>query len=193
MRQMQNRQVMRARKYLCRYDEIVKEMAEKMLSQEVTNSITINFMETMIPHHQAAIYMSENLLQYTTYQPLQEMAKSIIKTQTEGEEQMKEIARTTYGFPNMPQEINCYQEKYLEITKHMLEKMKNAPRTIYINLDFTYEMISHHEGAVAMCENLLNDRIDPRLKVLAEDIIEKQTKGVQDLKEIQKRLSGKVY
>jgi uncharacterized protein (DUF305 family) len=189
VREMQNRQVMRARKYLCRYDEIIKEMAEKMLSQEVTNSITINFIETMIPHHQAAICMAENLLQYTTYQPLQEMAKNMIKDQTEGIEQMKEIARTTYGFQNMPQEVNCYQEKYLEITKHMLEKMKNAPRTIYINLDFTYEMISHHEGAIAMCENVLNYRIDPRLKVMADKMIEKQTKEVKDLKEIQKRLS----
>ena len=36
VREMQNRQVMRARKYLCRYDEIIKEMAENMLSQEVT-------------------------------------------------------------------------------------------------------------------------------------------------------------
>ena len=53
-------QIVRANRYLYRYDEIVKQMAEKMLSRNVTNSITINFIECMIPHHQAAIEMSEN-------------------------------------------------------------------------------------------------------------------------------------
>ena len=186
---MQNRQVIRARKYLCQYEKILNEMEEKMLSQEVTNSITINFIEMMIPHHQATIAMVENLLQYTTYGPLQEIAKNIIKMQAERIEQMQEITRTTYGYQNMPQEVNAYQEKYLEITKQMLEKMRNARRMVYINLDFTYEMIPHHEGAIAMSKNILNYRIDPRLKAIADGIIEEQTKGVKDLKEIQRRLS----
>ncbi len=127
---------MRARKYLYRFDEILNQMAEKMLSQEITNSITINFIKCMIPHHQAAIYMSENLLQYTNYKPLQEIAKNIIKTQTKGIVEMEEIKKNTYGFQNMPQEVNCYNEKYFEITKNMIERMKKAPRTQYINWNF---------------------------------------------------------
>lgn len=127
---------MRARKYLYRFDEILNQMAEKMLSQEITNSITINFIKCMIPHHQAAIYMSENLLQYTNYKPLQEMAKNIIKTQTKGIIEIEEIQKNTYGFQNMPQEVNCYNEKYFEITKNMIERMKKAPRTQYINWNF---------------------------------------------------------
>lgn len=190
---MQNRDVMKARKYLYRFDQIVDEMADKMLSQNITNSITINFIECMIPHHQAAISMSENLLGYTRYQPLQDIAKNIIKMQTTGIEQMKEIANTTYGFSNMPQDINNYQEKYLAITQNMIERMKNAPRCIYINLDFTNEMIPHHEGAIAMCHNLLQYRIDPRLKSLADSIIDEQSKGVEELKEVQKRLCGKNF
>ena len=128
--------MMRARKYLYRFDEILNQMAEKMLSQEITNSITINFIKCMIPHHQAAIYMSENLLQYTNYKPLQEMAKNIIKIQTKGIIEIEEIQKNTYGFQNMPQEVNCYNEKYFEITKNMIERMKKAPRTQYINWNF---------------------------------------------------------
>lgn len=184
---MQNRQAMRAKKYLCRYDEIVNEMAKKMLAKNGTNSITINFIEDMVPHHQAAIEMSQNLLQFTTYQPLQEMAKNIIKMQTTGIEQMEEIARTTYGFSNMPLDANRYKKKYLEITKNMIEKMKNTPRLININLNFVNEMIPHHEGAIAMCENLLLYRIDPRLKLMAEAIVKEQMKGAYELKEIQRK------
>lgn len=188
---MQNMQIVRANRYLYRYDEIVKQMAEKMLSQNVTNSITINFMECMIPHHQATIEMSENLLQYTRYQPLQEIAQNIIKMQTEGIQEMEEICKTTYGFPNTPQVVDNYRQKYLEITKNMVERMKNAPRCVNINLNFIHEMIPHHEGAIAMCENLLDYRIDPRLKLVADSIIKEQSEGVKQLKEVQRRLCGK--
>lgn len=188
---MQNRQMIRAKRYLYRFDQILNEMTEKMLSQKVTNSITIDFIECMIPHHQAAIDMCENLLSYTRYPALQKMANDIIQTQTIGIKKMKEIASTTYGFPNTPQDVKNYTEKYLEITKNMIENMKSAPRCININLDFINEMIPHHEGAVAMCENLLPYRMDPRLKLVADTIIEEQSKGVNQLKEIQKKLRGK--
>lgn len=188
---MQNRQIVRAKRYLYRYDEILNQMAEKMLSQNVTNSVTINFIKCMIPHHQAAIDMSKNLLEYTTYQPLQEMAENIIKMQTQGIQQMEEICKTTYGFANTPQVVDNYMKEYLEITKNMIEKMKNAPRCVNINLNFTNEMIPHHEGAIAMCENLLQYRMDPRLKLMAESIIKEQCEGVQQLKEVQKTLCGK--
>ena len=108
---MSNRQVVRAKKYLCRFDEILDKMAEEMLSQEISNSITINFIKSMIPHHRAAIYMSQNLLEHSMYEPLRKIAQNIIETQTKGIEEMKEIMNTTYGFQNMTQDINCYQNK----------------------------------------------------------------------------------
>ena len=52
-------------------------------------------------------------------------------------------------------------------------------------------MIPHHEGAIAMCENLLKYRIDPRLKGVADSIIEEQRQGVEEMKQIQKRLGGR--
>lgn len=178
---MQNSQVIRAKRYLFRFDQILNEMADKMLSQEVTSSITINFIKCMVPHHQAAIYMSR-------YQPLQEIAKNIIRVQTDGIEQMNEIARTTTNLYNQERDVNTYMAKYLEITKNMIERMKNSPRCININLNFVGEMIPHHEGAIAMCENLLQYRIDPRLRNVADAIIKEQSEGVEKLKEIQKRL-----
>lgn len=188
---MQNQNIVKAKRYLFRFDQILNQMADEMLSQNVTNSITINFIECMIPHHQAAIYMCENLLEYTIYEPLKIIAQNIIKTQTKGIEQMKEIARTTYRFSNTEQDINSYMEKYLEITKNMIERMKNSPRCININLNFVNEMIPHHEGAIAMCENVLKYRIDPRLRVVADSIIKEQSEGVNQLQGVQRNLCGK--
>ncbi|MCI8384095.1 MAG: DUF305 domain-containing protein [Clostridia bacterium] len=186
---MQNRQMIKARKYLCCFDEILNQMSEKMLSPEITNNITINFIQSMILHHQTGIDLSKNLLEYTSYHPLQEMAKNRIVKQTKAMEEMTEIARTTYG-QNMPQDVNSYMEKYFEITKNMIDKMKNAPRWIFINLDFTYEMIPHQEGAIAMCQNLLQYRMDPRLKAIADSMIEEQTKEIQQLMIWQRKLRG---
>lgn len=180
--------IVQAKRYLLRFDEILCNMANEMLSQEVTESITVNFIRCMIPHHQAAIYMCENLLKYTNYQPLEEIAHNIIKTQTRGIEQMREIIRTTCGYNNSKKDICCYTNEYLVITRNMIYRMKNSPRCANINLNFVGEMIPHHEGAIEMCNNLLKYCIDPRLKVVAESIIQEQTNGVRQLKEIQRKL-----
>ncbi len=185
---MENRKTMEAKRYLNRFDQILSQMANKMLTRDIIGNITIDFIECMIPHHQAAIYMCENLLQYTDYEPLEKIAKGIIEMQTRGIEQMKEIAKTTSGYCNTPRDVNHYMAKYYEITKNMIYRMKNSPRCVNINLSFVNEMIPHHEGAIAMCNNLLQYKIDPRLIDVADTIIKEQSEGVRQLEEIRNSL-----
>ena len=185
---MENTNNLNTKEYLNRFDEILNNMANQMLSQKITNNITLNFIRCMIPHHQAAIYMCENLLRYTYYKPLQDICHNIIKTQTDGIEQMREIASTTTGFYNNRREVNWYMRTYFEITRNMIEKMRNAPKCDNINLDFTNEMIPHHKGAIEMCKNLLKFRIDPRLSKVAQSIISEQSKGVSELNDVRKNL-----
>ncbi len=174
--------------YLMRFNEILCNMESKMLSQNITNSITVNFITCMIPHHEAAIYMCENLLKYTNYTPLIQIANNIIQMQTKGIEQMKCILETTVGYINSNQNVNYYMTEYFRIVKNMISKMKNSPRTNSINFNFTGEMIPHHEGAIEMCNNLLKYRIDPRLNIVAQNIIHEQSEGVKKLENIQRNL-----
>ena len=92
---MQNTRILMAKEYLLKFDQILNNMGERMLSDDIINNITINFIRCMIPHHQAAIYMCENLLKYTQYKPLIAIANNIINMQTRGIEQMRQIERTT--------------------------------------------------------------------------------------------------
>lgn len=177
-----------AEKYLYRFDQILNEMTNKMLIKPTTDDITIYFIRCMVPHHQAAIDMCENLLRYTTYSPLIQVATNIIKVQQKGIKDMLEIARTTSGNKNSRYELENYTRIYKEIAKNMILGMKNSPRTMKINLDFTGEMIPHHKGAIAMCNNLLQYRIDPRLRIVAQNIIKEQTRGVEQLEAIRKNL-----
>lgn len=175
-------------KYLKRFDEILCQMENKMLNRNSISDITLDFIECMIPHHQAAIYMCENLLKYTDCEPLQEIARNIIQTQTKGIQQMQEIAKNTCGFVNSQNDLNCYISRYLAIARKMICRMRNSPRCENINLSFINEMIPHHEGAISMCENLLKYCIDPRLKSVAESIIKEQSQGVKQLKEVRRMI-----
>lgn len=181
---MDNQKVLRARSYLSRYDKILQEMENKMKSFEPENNITKYFIECMIPHHQSAIYMSKSLLEYTTYEELQKMARRMIEVQTEEIEELCEIYRTTIGYINTKEDTQKYNNKYLLITTNMINKMKMSCRTININLNFATEMIPHHEGAIEMCNNLLKYCIDPRLKRIAQKMIKEQNEQIQRLKQI---------
>ena len=52
--------------YLNAYYLILDTMVQRMTSVQLTYSISHNFIQQMIPHHQAAIEMSKNILKYTT-------------------------------------------------------------------------------------------------------------------------------
>ena len=99
---------------------------------------------------------------------------------------MKEINETASKFLNYQRNVDLYMTKYFSITEKMINQMKNSTRSININLNFVDEMIPHHEGAICMCENLLQYCVDPRLKMVADSIINEQIKGVMQLKEIQR-------
>ena len=185
---MEYQSVFEMKEYLRRFDQILCEMSNKMLSFNMTSNITINFIECMIPHHEAAIYMCENLLTYTDYKPLYDIANNIIIEQTNGVNQMKEIVRTTQTRASILSHVTSYENTYFEIVKSMINKMKNSLRMQNINLDFTSEMIPHHEGAIQMCNNLLKFPVDQRLKMVASSIIKQQTEGIIKLKKVQEEL-----
>lgn len=180
---------LRVKKYLERFEEILCAMEYKMWYAKVNENITKYFIECMIPHHQAAIYMCENLLQYTHFEPLIAIANSIIKEQSTGICQMSDIYNTTNNCCNFEENVNSYTKKYCEIVKAMVYKMKNSPKDININLDFVNEMVPHHEGAIYMCKNVLEYDIDARLKEVALSIIEEQEKGVKELENLRNKLN----
>ena len=79
-----------AERYYARSREILGTMTLAMTTALETDSVSHNFIVQMIPHHQAAVEMAQNLLQYTTCVPLQELADRIIIEQTRGIETMQD-------------------------------------------------------------------------------------------------------
>ncbi len=176
-------------KYLYDYREIFDVMKNEMSNAEVTESISKNFISTMIPHHAAAIKMSENLLKYTTYIPLQNMALQIIETQAKGIEEMQQIAEKCSALINTPMQLRAYKNSYNTAVNTMYAAMSTAPQFNSINCDFIREMIPHHRGAVFMSQNALRFPVCAELVPILKSIIAEQTRGIAEMKKMYTKLN----
>ncbi|MCH5264447.1 MAG: DUF305 domain-containing protein [Lachnospiraceae bacterium] len=177
------------KEYLDAFHCILDNMIQGMTEAELSDSISHNFIVQMIPHHQAAIEMSENLLKYTTNIPLQEIALQIVKEQTASIENMKEIESCCSDMENGAEEVCQYQERMGQIMETMFTAMRNAPAVNDINCNFIWEMIPHHKGAVEMSELTLRYPICPELIPVLQAIITSQKRGIMQMQRLMQRMS----
>lgn len=170
--------------YLDSYYRILDEMIRGMTNVILTDSISNNFILQMIPHHRAAIEMSQNILKYTTNIPLQTIATGIIKEQTKSIADMQAIQHFCGRLCNCERDLQLYQRKTDHIINTMFERMENARSTNNINADFMWEMIPHHMGAVEMSKNALQYDICQDLKPILNAIITSQEKGIRQMTQL---------
>lgn len=177
-------------RYLSTFQCILDEMIHGMTQAGLTDSISHNFIVQMIPHHQAAIEMSQNILQYTTNIPLQEIATCIIDEQTESIAQMERALDCCARMINEEEEVCRYQNQIERIMNDMFCAMENAPQCNNVNISFIREMIPHHLGAVRMSELLLKQDICPELCPIAEAILVSQKRGIRQMQRLLRCIAG---
>ncbi len=170
--------------YLSDYHCILDEMIQKMTKAELDSSISHNFIVQMIPHHRAAIEMSENILKYTTNLSLQDIASNIVSEQTGSIENMEKILACCSRQKNNEQDLCLYQRKTDRIMQAMFSQMGDACSTNEINCNFMREMIPHHMGAVEMSQNALQYEICPELKQILAAIITSQERGILQMRNL---------
>lgn len=174
--------------YLSAFTCILEEMIQGMTSAPLTDSISHNFITQMIPHHQAAIRMSENILRYTTDLTLQSIAQGIITEQTKSIANMQTALESCAAYSNAQQDLLLYQRRTGLILRTMFSEMWSARATNAVNCDFMWEMIPHHQGAVRMSENALQYSLCPELKPILEAIISSQKRGIREMQALLRRL-----
>ena len=176
--------------YLNTYYNILNTMIKRMTGVQLTNSISYNFIQQMIPHHLAAIEMSKNILKYTTNLEVQSIATNIISSQTQSISNMQAIQSKCRMLTNQDYELCKYMRRFEKIAQTMFFEMRSAPVTNGVNSNFVREMIPHHEGAVRMSNNALQFNICPGLKPILDAIIATQCEGIQQMKHLLNRLDN---
>lgn len=177
--------------YLEKFHCIVKTMICEMTSAQLKDSISYNFIVQMIPHHEAAIKMSENILAYTKNRQIEKIAQNIITTQKKSIEDMKEIQNSCRCCRNYHGDLYQYQNDLQPIFDTMFSDMQNAYSDAYVNCNFLREMIPHHEGAVRMSKLTLTNRICPQLKPILHAIIEEQEQGICEMQNLLRNCPAK--
>lgn len=170
--------------YLTRFYSILDDMIHNMDRAQLNDSLSHNFIVQMIPHHQAAIAMCQNVLQYTKNMELRNIASNIITTQTQSIQNMQSILGQCSCVTNSCQDLDLYSRRFRQVTQTMFHEMGNAYADNNISANFIREMIPHHEGAVRMCENTLRYCICPGLAPILEAIITSQTRGIQEMQQL---------
>lgn len=176
-----------AKQYLFRFYEILDEMIQHMSGAELTGSISHNFIVQMIPHHRAAIEMSENVLPYINHHSLRRIASHIIAEQTKGIADMEAILPRCSDMCSPPRDLVLYQRRMDLIYQTMFSEMNGAPENSSIAVSFMREMIPHHEGAIRMAKNALKYGVCPELGPILCTIISAQEKGVGEMQALLRR------
>lgn len=171
-------------RYLSCYRSILRTMVREMSDAELSASISQSFIVQMIPHHRAAIRMSENLLRYGPGAPLREIAENIIREQSRSIRSMSAALKACSMLYNTKAEQERYLRRYREIACNMFSQMRLACVSGSISGDFMREMIPHHQGAIRMSENALSFPICPELTPLLREIIVSQRAGVQKMQRL---------
>lgn len=170
--------------YLHTFHCILDRMIKGMTTAGLTNSISHNFIVQMIPHHRAAIEMSENILRFTNNCTVQQIAENIIVEQTRSIAAMEAALPCCSSMTNSRQNACKYQAQIEPVFNRMFCRMQNSRTSDSVDCCFLWDMIPHHEGAVAFSEITLCYDICPQLQPILNSIITSQKRGICQMEQL---------
>ncbi len=176
------------KEYLNTFYCILDTMVREMTTANLTESISNNFIVQMIPHHQAAIQMSENLLKYSSWCPLKTIAEQIIEEQKQETADMEALLGSCSCLLNCDKELCLYDRRTCQILEIMFTDMEFARQTNSVDANFMLEMIPHHLGAISMAENALHYEVCEGLIPMLESTITSQRRGVRQMQGLLRRI-----
>lgn len=176
--------------YYDNYRSILQVMKEGMSMAPQTGDPTLAFLYEAIPHHEAAVSMSENLLKYDgTNDQVKKLADSIIKDQLNGINKMEELKNKLKTNPIVNKQAEAaYLQTYNKIYNTMISKLERAKLTGNINRDYLTEMLTHHEAGIQMGKNILKYTQNPELRTIVQNEIATQQRQVTEMNNLLKTI-----
>jgi uncharacterized protein (DUF305 family) len=136
----------------------------------------VAFIDGMIPHHEGAIVMAQQALEQSERDELKQMAQAIIDTQAAEIEQLR--AWRTAWYPDAAASDEMHMEG--------MGPMEVPTGDEAFDLRFIDSMIPHHESAIVMAQQAMEEAEREEVKQLAQAIIDTQAAEIAQLLEWRK-------
>jgi uncharacterized protein (DUF305 family) len=134
----------------------------------------VQFIDSMIVHHQGAIAMAEQVLaEPEARQELKTLAENIVTAQEAEIEQMRQWREA--WFPDLPETQGMGME--------MGDMMISDDASIPFDQRFVEAMIAHHEGAIAMARDAQQKAERSEITSLADNIITAQESEIAQMRQ----------
>lgn len=143
----------------------------------------LQFIDTMIVHHQGAVKMAQMVLGKTQRPELKTFAQKIIDDQTKEIEQLKKWRDEWYA--GKPPAINMAMPGMTNEGMKMMNsdhvKKMDEMEPAHFDDHFLNMMTPHHQGAIDMAKEALQKAEHPEIKDLANRIIATQSAEIKQM------------
>lgn len=139
----------------------------------------LQFLDTMIAHHQGAVEMAKAAETKTQNAELKTFAARIVADQ---EREINEMKRwREQWFAGKPSALNMEMARMADSMRGMdMAKMNQASGNSF-DLEFVNQMTPHHEGAITMAREALTKAEHAEIKTLANQIISAQEAEIKQM------------
>lgn len=146
----------------------------------------LRFIDGMILHHQGAISMAEAALQQSDRNEIKTLAQAIVSAQQGEIEQMQQWRKQWYPDAGPDPVMYHGQAQHAMSPEMQADMMMSADLgTADANFDlrFINGMIPHHEGALDMAKQVLEQSDRPELQQLAQAILSTQQQEIDQMEQ----------
>jgi uncharacterized protein (DUF305 family) len=156
----------------------------------------LRFIDSMVPHHQGALVMAQEVIQKSKRPELISFAKGIIVEQQKEITQMQQWRKQWYpkasATPIMwHAEMNHEMSMTAEHKQSMMMSISLGNADVDFDRRFLDAMIPHHQGAVTMAKDAIQKSKRPGLKSLSQNIIKSQQSEIDRMTQWRQKWYGK--
>lgn len=151
----------------------------------------LQFIDTMIAHHQGAIDMAQVAEKQATHEELKQLARKIVEDQQNEIKQMQGWKQQWYA--GKGDAMNMEMHGMGHSMRGMSMDRLGAAKGDAFDAMFIDMMIPHHEGAITMARDALKKAQHKEIKDMARNIIDAQKKEIDQMTKWKKewKLSAK--
>ena len=156
----------------------------------------LRFIDSMVPHHQGALVMAQEVIQKSKRPELISFAKGMIAEQQKEITQMQQWRKQWYpkasATPTMwHAAMNHEMSMTAEHKQSMMMSMSLGNADAEFDRRFLDAMIPHHQGAVTMAKDALQKSKRPGLQQLSQNIIKSQQSEIDRMTQWRQKWYGK--